>query len=203
MNTEIWLVRHGETEWNKLGKFQGSTDIELSEEGRNQAKALKNLISVDFDAVYASPLVRAVETAEILCRDTGLTVLPCEGIREINFGIFEGLTLEEIEHKYPEEMSKWRSDEAEGAFVGGDLSILNASNRAAATIREIAGKHSGKRVLIVAHGGIIKAALIGLFEWKMTMYHHFYVDNTAITKIIFRDGGYPVLKSFNETGHLG
>lgn len=203
MNTEILLVRHGETEWNKLGKFQGSVDIELSEEGRRQAFCLKKALKGDFGVAYASPLIRAMETANILCEDTGLQVIPCEKMREINFGSFEGLTFEEIKGNYPEEFEKWRTDETEGPFPGGDMSLRNASTRAAAAIREIAAAHPGEKVLIVAHGGIIKAGLMGLFQWKMTMYHHFYVGNTAITKLQFREKDYPVLLNFNDTHHLG
>lgn len=202
MSTEIVLIRHGETLWNKLGKFQGSVDIELSEEGREQALALKNTLKNDFQAIYASPLIRATETATILCEGTGLSVIPCEGMKEINFGAWEGLTLEEIKNNYPKEYAAWRTDEKEGPFVGGDLSVRNASLRAADTIRRIATDHMGEKVLIIAHGGIIKAGLIGLFEWKMTMYHHFYIGNTAISKINFKNLNNPILESFNDMNHL-
>lgn len=201
MNTEILLIRHGETLWNKLGKFQGSADIELSEEGRKQALTLKSVLQTDFQAVYASPLIRAMETASILCEGTGLKVMPCEGMREINFGAWEGLTFQEIKDNYPKEFAAWRSEE-ECPLAGGDLSILNASNRAAAAIRSIADSHAGQKVLLIAHGGIIKAGLIGLFDWKMAMYHHFYIGNTAITKVSFRSPEDPVLEFFNDTNHL-
>ncbi|SHO51786.1 histidine phosphatase family protein [Anaerocolumna xylanovorans] len=202
MSTEILLIRHGETIWNKLGKFQGSTDIELSEEGRKQALALKASLKPDFQAIYASPLIRATETANILCEGTGLKVMPCKEMREINFGAWEGLTFDEIKNSYPEEFALWRNDEKDCPLMGGDLSIRNASNRAAAAILSIAADHAGQKVLLVAHGAIIKAGLIGLFEWKMTMYHHFYVGNTAITKLSFRSPDDPVLESFNDTSHL-
>ncbi len=202
MSTEILLIRHGETEWNKLGKFQGTVDIPLSDEGRSQAMALKKSLHGDFQAVYASPLVRAMETARILCQDTRQQVIPCEGMKEINFGAWEGLTLDEIKNTYPSELAAWRSDEKNGPFVGGDISIRNASIRAAKAIRAVAEKHPDEKVLIIAHGGIIKAGLIGLFEWKMTMYHHFYVGNTAISKVNFRSPDYPILESFNDTCHL-
>lgn len=202
MSTEILLIRHGETLWNKLGKFQGSVDIELSEDGRKQARALKKVLKNDFQAVYASPLTRAMETAHILCEGTSLQAIPCEGMKEINFGAWEGLTFNEIKNNYPEEFNAWRADEKEGPLVGGDLSLLNASLRAAEAIRTVAENHQGEKVLIIAHGGIIKAGLIGLFEWKMTMYHHFYVGNTAISKLNFRSTDDPVLESFNDTNHL-
>lgn len=202
MSTEILLIRHGETLWNKLGKFQGSMDIELSEEGRKQAQALKSNLKNDFQAVYASPLIRATETANILCEGTGLSVIPCEGMKEINFGAWEGLTIEEIRNNYPQELAAWQSDEKEGPFMGGDLSVRKASLRAADAIRSIAKNHTGEKILVIAHGGIIKAGLIGLFEWKMTMYHHFYIGNTAISKINFRSPDYPVLESFNDMNHL-
>lgn len=202
MGTEILLIRHGVTEWNKLGKFQGKADIPLSDEGRSQAMALKESLHGEFQAVYASPLVRAMETARILCQDTNQQVIPCEGMKEIDFGAWEGLTLDEIKNTYPKEFAAWRSDEKEGPFIGGDISIRNASIRASEAIRRVAENHPEDKILIIAHGGIIKAGLIGLFEWKMTMYHHFYLGNTAISKVSFRNSNYPILESFNDTNHL-
>lgn len=91
MKTTLLLVRHGETEWNKLGKFQGCTDIELSKDGINQAENLKLKLNEEFDVIYSSPLKRAYETAKILAKDKDITIL--EDIREINFGEWEGLTI--------------------------------------------------------------------------------------------------------------
>ncbi|MBZ0314560.1 histidine phosphatase family protein [Clostridium sp. LQ25] len=202
MKTTIMLIRHGETEWNILGKFQGSTDIPLSNEGIRQAFMLKERLKSDFDYIFSSPLKRAYETAKILCDESGKHVSIAEEIREINFGEWEGLTVKGIAEKYPDIFNEWRKDKREGKFCGGDMSTLNASIRAKNCIMEIANKHKGKKIVIVAHGGIIKAGLIGIFEWDMSMYHKIALGNTCVNTITFNDDMKPALLGLNDTNHL-
>ncbi|WP_394897768.1 histidine phosphatase family protein [Clostridium butyricum] len=202
MKTTIMLIRHGETEWNILGKFQGSTDIPLSNEGIRQAFMLKERLKSDFDYIFSSPLKRAYETAKILCNESGKQVSIAEEIREINFGEWEGLTVKGIAEKYPDIFNEWRNDKREGKFCGGDMSTLNASIRAKNCIMEIANKHKGKKIVIVAHGGIIKAGLIGIFEWDMSMYHKIALGNTCVNTITFNDDMKPALLGLNDTNHL-
>lgn len=202
MKTTVLLIRHGETEWNTLGKFQGCTDIELSEEGIKQAKLLKDRLNGDFDCIYASPLSRALETANIVASSTEKMVNVANEIREINFGEWEGLTVHEIAENYPEKFKAWRTDKVESKICGGDLSILNAANRAKNCILDIISEHRGKKIAIVAHGGIIKAALIGIFEWDMTMYHKIALGNTCINTLTFDKDLIPALVTLNDTNHL-
>ncbi|MBS5981317.1 MAG: histidine phosphatase family protein [Clostridium butyricum] len=202
MKTTIMLIRHGETEWNILGKFQGSTDIPLSNEGIRQAFMLKERLKSDFDYIFSSPLKRAYETAKILCDESGKQVSIAEEIREINFGEWEGLTVKGIAEKYPDIFNEWRNDKREGKFCGGDMSTLNASIRAKNCIMEIANRHKGKKIVIVAHGGIIKAGLIGIFEWDMSMYHKIALGNTCVNTITFNDDMKPALLGLNDTNHL-
>lgn len=202
MKTTLLLVRHGETEWNKLGKFQGCTDIELSENGINQAKNLKARLNGDFDYIYSSPLKRAYKTAMVVSEDTNKNVEILEDIREINFGSWEGLTIHQIAEKYPEIFKTWRTDKEEASFVGGDASTRNAVNRALRCVMEIIKKHRGEKIVIVAHGGIIKATLIGLFNWDMSMYHKIALGNTSINTITFNDDFKPVIVSINDVNHL-
>lgn len=202
MKTTVLLIRHGETEWNTLGKFQGCTDIDLSEEGIKQAELLKNRLKGEFDYIYTSPLSRAFETAKILVKDADKEVAIANEIREINFGEWEGLTLNEISEKYPEIFKAWRTDKKESYICGGDSSIHNAVNRAKKCILDMVSKHKGKRIAIVAHGGIIKAGLIGLFEWDMTMYHKITLGNTCINTVTFSEDLTPVLAGLNDTNHL-
>lgn len=202
MRTTVLLIRHGETEWNTLGKFQGCTDIALSEEGIKQAKLLKDRLNGDFDYIYASPLSRAFETANIIASGTDKRVIIANDIREINFGEWEGLTVHEIAENYPEKFNVWRTDKIESQICGGDLSILNAANRAKQCVLDIINEHRGEKIAIVAHGGIIKAALIGIFEWEMTMYHKMALGNTCINTLAFDKDSNPSLVSLNDTNHL-
>lgn len=203
MKTEIYLVRHGETEWNALGKFQGCTDISLSEAGIQQASFLKERFKNKFDCIYTSPLSRAYKTAEIICADTlDMEPIVDEDLKEINFGIWEGLTFEQINRDYPIEFKKWTTGELTVELMGADLSLKNSCTRMSNAIINIAKKHIGQRIIIVAHGAIIKAGLIGLFDWKMTMYQQLFLDNTSVSKIFFREDMSPILNTLNDTHHL-
>lgn len=202
MSTEIFLVRHGETEWNSSGKFQGCTDIKLSEKGIVQAQYTKLRFQNKFDIIYTSPLKRAFETASIISEGSGKTPIIEKDLREINFGKWEGLTLNQIKSNYNSEFNSWENDDENAYLVGGDMSLKNASIRGKNAILAIAEKCNGKRVVIAAHGGIIKAALAGIFKWKMTMYHHIFLDNASISVISFSDSMYPILASLNDTNHI-
>lgn len=202
MNTQIFLVRHGETQWNVAGKFQGCKDIPLSDEGFVQANLLKTRFSNKFDCIYTSPLTRAFQTAEVICEGSNIIPTIENDLREIDFGKWEGLTINQIEADYPTEFKKWRTDKINGNLVGGDLSLKCASIRSKNAILNIANNNSGKAVVIVAHGGIIKASLIGLFDWDMTMYHKIILGNTSVSKISFDDSLNVKLISLNDTSHL-
>ena len=202
MKTRLLLIRHGETNWNKMGRFQGTIDIELTEEGKNQAILLSKRLKNKFDYIYTSPLKRARETAEILTDSSNKDLNIVENMKEINFGSWEGLTIKEIREKYNDEFNKWKIDAQEGKIVGGEFSLKNASIRGTKCILDIVNKHRGQTIAVVAHGGIIKASLIGLFDWDMTMYHKTVLGNTSITEIIFTDDLNPVLMKLNDTTHL-
>lgn len=202
MATTLFLVRHGETEWNALGKFQGCIDIELSEEGIFQATLLKEKVQNSFDYIYSSPLKRALDTANIICSNKNIKPKVEPNLREINFGEWEGLTPKEIEKLYPEDFVKWKSDELIAPICGGDLSLKLASIRASKAILNLVSTHKNKKIMIVCHGGIIKAGLIGLFNWKMTMYHQIILGNTSICKLTFGNDLIPTLITLNDTSHI-
>lgn len=202
MQTELLLIRHGETKWNKLGKFQGCSDIELATKGIEQAECLRKKLDGNFDYIYTSPLKRAKKTAEIIAKNTGKSPAIVDDLHEINYGKWEGLTTEEILRDYKEEYIKWRTDTVEAPLCGGDLSLKNSCSRSKGAILSIVKKHKHKKVAIVAHGGIIKAGLTGLFDWQLTMYHKIILLNTSVSKIIFDDNLNPIILTINDTSHL-
>jgi len=202
MATTLLLVRHGETKWNALGKFQGCKDIELSDEGIFQANFLRTKLENSFDYIYTSPLKRALDTANVICSNMDIQPVIEPTLREINFGDWEGLTIKEIKELYPDNFKLWRDDEIDSPLCGGDLSIRLASLRATEGILNLVHKHKNKTIIIVSHGGIIKAGLIGLFDWNMTMYHKINLGNTSICKLSFDDELYPRLVTLNDTSHL-
>lgn len=202
MKTKVFLVRHGETTWNKLGKFQGVKDIELSEKGIEQAKFLSKRFETNFDVICTSPLKRARKTAEIIAANKNISPIVVQNLREIDFGNWEGLTIKELLSKYSKDYENWKADENTGALSGSDKSLKCASLRAKDAIMEIVKKNNGKTIVIVAHGGIIKASLIALFNWKIKMYHRLFIGNTGVTEVDFDENFVPYLSYYNDTSHL-
>jgi broad specificity phosphatase PhoE len=144
--TTILLARHGETDWNVEGRLQGWDDRPLNETGRRQARELaQRLADVPFDAVYASDLARARETAEIVARPHGVPVVVDPDLREMHYGSWSGLTRSEIAERFP------GVDRHDGETRHEHLDrVLGAADR-------IARRHPGERILIVSHGGSMRA----------------------------------------------
>ncbi len=151
------MARHGETDWNRESRFQGHADTTLNEAGREQARQLaERLAAEDITAVYASPLLRARETADIVAERLGLRVTAVEGLREVDVGSWSGLTRTEIEQRFPEGFRRWLSMD-HGWDDGESYEALGA--RVLAVLTEVAARHPGGRVLVVTHGGPMRAAL--------------------------------------------
>lgn len=159
MATTLLLARHGETDWNAIGRWQGHEDVPLNDSGRAQARELADrLESEPIDALYSSDLCRARETAEIVGARLALPVKTEPRLREIFFGGWEGLTTPEIEARFPDEVARWRADDGENAFAGGETYVAMV-DRVVAGLDEIAGANPGKTVLVVLHGGPIRGLL--------------------------------------------
>jgi broad specificity phosphatase PhoE len=152
--TRLLLARHGETEWNRTGRFQGHADPPLSEIGRAQAAALAESLADDgIRAVYTSDLLRASETARVVATRLGLRVVEDAGLREIDVGSWSGLTRDEIAARDPEGFERWLRGE-----VGHDGETRDQlTERVVAAVERIAHSHAGATVLVVTHGGAIRA----------------------------------------------
>ena len=157
----FYLVRHGQTDWNRAGKIQGTTDIPLNETGRKQAEQLATVLKersgypakTRIDAVYASPLARAFQTAEILAKEEKLPLRRLTGLRERDFGCWEGKSWQQVEAEYPDEFHLWREQPMVGIPSGGE-SRKSCEARSERAIRQILEETAGDAV-IVAHGGIL------------------------------------------------
>ena len=156
----ILLTRHGETEWNALGKLQGHTDIVLNEAGRAQARALAERIRpLGLGAVVTSDLLRARETGEIVAAALGLAAPEIDhALRERRFGVFEGLTRDECESRHPDAWRAWLAQT--GSPPGGEERELAVERMAAALARIAAA--DGPPVLVVSHGGVMRLWLMHL-----------------------------------------
>ena len=153
--TTILLARHGQSDWNRDRRWQGHADRPLTELGRTQARELaQRLAHTDLDAIYSSDLRRAQETADVVGRTQGLEVRTIPGLREVDVGSWSGLTRAEAEQRYPEAYRRWLVGE-EGWDDGETYEEL--SDRVLAAVWEITAAHPGERVLVVGHGGSIRA----------------------------------------------
>lgn len=202
MKTRVFLIRHGETEYNVQGRFQGSKDINLTESGIAQAHQLKERFQNKFDYIFSSPLTRAYETAKVLASVNNTEVVIVDNLREINFGEWEGLTAKEVVETYPDAYELWKNDEINGPLCGGDVSMKLAGIRGEKCIMDIAEKHPGSKIAIVAHGAIIRCAIAEIFDWNVGMYHKLVLGNTAVSEVSFDEKLRPQLVSLNDTNHL-
>jgi 2,3-bisphosphoglycerate-dependent phosphoglycerate mutase len=187
--TTIVLVRHGETDWNRDRRFQGHADVPLNAAGRAQVRKLAERLAADaFTVAYTSPLRRASESAEILAEKLDVEVRPSDALKEVDVGGWSGLTVHEVEDRFPEGFARWVEWRCAGWSDGETYEQLG--RRVVAGLREIAETHGGERVLAVTHGGPIRtaaAAALGvpLHEVRDRLGS---VGNAAVVRIDVRDG---------------
>ncbi len=149
--THLILIRHGQTNWNIEGRWQGQADPPLNERGREQARlAAEQLAHFEFAALYSSDLRRAFETAHIIGAAIGLPILTDARWREIRLGMWQGLLSTDIQARYPDEFRRWHASPLAVRPPGGE-DIATLAARVIPAIGEIAARHPGQRVAIVAH----------------------------------------------------
>ncbi|MEO8290914.1 MAG: histidine phosphatase family protein [Gaiellaceae bacterium] len=154
-STTVYLARHGESDWNVERRWQGHIDRPLTEEGRRQAEALgARLAEIELDAVYASDLRRAWETAEAVAQRHGLEVTRLPELREVNVGSWGGLTRDESAAQFPEAFERWRSG---GQGWDDGETYEEMAERVVAALQRLASEHPAGRILVVSHGGPIRA----------------------------------------------
>jgi len=152
--TKLLLVRHGETDWNRDGRWQGGSDTRLNDVGREQARALAQQLDGEIDVLYSSDLARARETAEIVAAKLGLEVRLDPRLRERGFGSWEGLTTTEIEERFAEAHRRWLAGEGAGADDAEAFEDFSA--RVEEFLSDVLRLHPGEEVLVVSHGGSIR-----------------------------------------------
>jgi len=200
--TRVFMVRHGATVLSAEDRFAGATDVELSDEGREQTRRLAERLSREkIAAVYASPLGRTIETAQILAASHQLEVQTRDGLREISHGRWEQMTRREVEEKFPEEAAEWEKDPYTFAPLGGE-SGLAVTARALPALLEIVRAHSGDHVLVVSHKGTIRLLLSSLLGFDPRRYRDNLDQNPAALNIVdFKDPSRARLTLFNDTSH--
>ncbi len=202
MPTRIYLVRHGATELTTEDRFAGSTDVPLSNEGRAQVGALAERLRCDtLSAVYASPMIRTLETAEIIAAPHGLQPLPEPALREIDYGRWEGRTRDELESEHADEYDAWQEDPLTIAPQGGESGIQVLS-RVLPVLRRIVQDHRRRSVLLVSHKGTNRLLISSLLGFDARGYRDRLDQSPAALNILdFTSDVRARLKLFNDSSH--
>ncbi|MFN2475282.1 MAG: histidine phosphatase family protein [Chthoniobacterales bacterium] len=200
--TRVFLVRHGATVLSAEDRFAGATDVELSNEGREQTRRLATrLMQQKIAAVYASPLGRTIETALILSQPHHLEVQPRDGLREISHGRWEKLTRLEVERQFPDEAAEWEKDPYTFAPVGGE-SGLAVTARALPVVIELVRAHAGETILVVSHKATIRLLLSSLLGFDARRYRdNLDLKPASLNIVDFKDPSRARLTLFNDTSH--
>jgi len=202
MGIKLFLLRHGQTESNAKGIYQGSMDTELTEEGIRQAKLAKDYFSsVTFSNIYSSPKKRALDTARIIVEGTGLKIKIRKDLEEMNFGKWEGLKFNEINARYKNDYQNWLSDPFNNPPPGGE-SFGELTVRASEEIdRIVAENPEESNVLIVTHGGLILALIVKWLKIPSECWRSLIQRQGAINVVVI-EKGFPYISSINYTGHI-
>ncbi|MGL5615884.1 MAG: histidine phosphatase family protein [Sarcina sp.] len=193
---KIFLVRHGETEWNKLDKMQGWADSPLSELGEMQAKWLSEKINdFNINKIYTSPSGRAIRTSNLIKGDNNIEIVVSENLKEMNMGVWEGLEKKVIENLYSEDYYNfWNTPEKYIPKENGE-SFLEVRERVFQEIMKIVKENDNKNILIVSHGLSIKSFLSELENKKIEeLWSEPIVNQTSVTEIDFYEDRYEIIR---------
>ncbi|MEW6738461.1 MAG: alpha-ribazole phosphatase [Nitrospirota bacterium] len=207
MVTTLYLVRHGETEGSEVKRYKGSIDVPLSEKGIRQMEQVAKYLNRSYKsyktynglkAVYCSPLNRALKSAEIVAEPHGLKPIEIPDLRERSFGIWEGMSFNEIKDKYPEEFEAWAGNPLKYSPMGGE-STLEVRDRVIIALNKILNDHNSQgaiNIAIVAHGGVNRIILCHIMGIPLENIFRIEQDNAAVNIIEFWEK-YPIVKLLN------
>ncbi len=185
--TEIILIRHGETEWNSQNRMQGHSNSDLSSVGQAQIQALGQWMkNVPFDLIYSSDSLRAKQTAEAITQFSGHELQFDQRLREKNLGVFEGLTSEEARERHPEVFRLFKTAGSKYVIDEGE-STQQLQDRALEIVNEIRIKHPEERVLLVTHGGFIRVVMKHSLGLSLETPTRFLIRNTGVFRLVWED----------------
>jgi broad specificity phosphatase PhoE len=201
MMTSVYLIRHGQTAWNREEIFRGRTDISLNEIGFREAELIgEYLKGRDIHVIYSSPLLRARETARRIAQVFNLKVLPLEGIIDMSFGKWEGRPLKEVQIYDKELYLQWREKPHLVRLPEGET-LDEIRVRAMAAVEGVLQFHHGMNIVLVSHRVINKVIICGVLGIDNSHFWQIGQDTAAINLIQFKEGKY-ILSLLNETCHL-
>ena len=198
--TEIILARHGETEWNVGEIFRGTIDVELNETGIKQAELLAEYLSdLKIDAIYSSPLKRALKTAEMIAGYHKLNVEIAPGLTDLDYGEWQGLPHQEVKDKYKELYAEWIKNPHQVKMPAGE-SLNEVRNRAIDVVDEVIAKYEGT-VVLTSHRVVNKVLICALLGLDNSHFWNIKLDTCAITTFIYENERF-ILTKHNDTSHL-
>lgn len=201
MTNTIYIVRHGQTEWNLLGKTQGHGNSDLTPKGMEQAELLADsMTKYPIDYIYSSDLGRAYQTAEIIGNKLNIEVEKTEALREMNFGTWEGRIIKDIIEEDPELYKMWRNEPHLAKIPQGET-LSQIKERTDAFIKEINEKYDGKHIVLVTHSLCARIMLLSFLDSDVKNIYRINQANTALNIIELRDYG-PVVMKMNDTTHI-
>ena len=201
MTNTIYIVRHGQTEWNLLGKTQGHGNSDLTPKGIEQAELLADsMTKYPIDYIYSSDLGRAYQTAEIIGNKLNIEVEKTEALREMNFGTWEGRIIKDIIEEDPELYKMWRNEPHLAKIPQGET-LSQIKERTDAFIKEINKKYDGKHIVLVTHSLCARIMLLSFLDSDVKNIYRINQANTALNIIELRDYG-PVVMKMNDTTHI-
>jgi alpha-ribazole phosphatase len=199
--TKLFLVRHGETDWNLERRYQGQSDVPLNERGLRQAKATaQRLAREGISFIASSDLQRARRTAEAIALRCALPVWEDPRLREMSFGAWEGLTHDEIQARWPGEMEAWFADPVSTAPPGGET-LAQVSARVRSALDETVKRTPGKTGVLVAHGGVLRTLICLALGLDPQAQWRFRIHEASISEVHLYDGT-AALVTLNHTHHL-
>lgn len=202
MSLNLYLLRHGETESSRTGGYCGSLDPELTKAGSEMAQQFADAYKVlNWTAVYVSPMKRTRATAQPLCDAAGLPLLLRDGLKEIAYGDWEGITPEASREHYPEEYARWNAEPAWNAPPGGETAV-EVANRAAVVIAEIVAAHSSGNVLVVSHKATVRLILCSLLGIDLGRYRDRIAAPVASLSVVSFGPHGPLLERLGDRSHL-
>ncbi|MCL5773650.1 MAG: histidine phosphatase family protein [Firmicutes bacterium] len=199
--SKIFLIRHAQTKWNKEEIFRGTIDIDLDEEGIQQSGLIAvALAEYDIEAVYASPLLRAVRTANAITEGRDISVVKVEGFNDMNLGKWQGKSLIKVEEEYPEIFRTWKEEPHKAKIPGGET-LNQLRKRTFSTFLKVVNENKKKNIAIVSHRVVNKILLLAILDLPNSKFWDIRQDNACIN-IIENEHDKFIISLLNDRCHL-
>lgn len=199
----ILLVRHAQTDWNIINRFQGISDIPLNAKGIKQAESIaKKLSNYRIEEIHSSTLKRAHKTAQTISRYHNIDVFTHEELMEVNFGPWEGKTKQEILDSADKDIYyHWRNS-PESVVLPGDNTLKKVSERAINCVKSIIEKSDNENILFVSHGAVLKLIIMELLNLDISFYRFFWLENASLSVLNIKNDGKCTINLLNDRCHL-